>query len=84
MFIGGTTLLTECHRPSERGKAQGANDLAIFITMTVTSLSSGLLFTLQGWESMNQLALPFLLLTAAAMLWLAPLRRPSPERNPLK
>jgi MFS family permease len=84
MFIGGTTLLTECHTPSERGKVQGANDLAIFITMTVTSLSSGLLFTLQGWKLMNQLAVPFLLLTGAAMLWLAALRRPSPKHNPLK
>ena len=84
MFIGGTTLLTESHTPSERGKAQGANDLAIFITMAVTSLSSGLLFTLQGWKLMNQLAVPFLLLTSAAMLWLAALRRPTPKHNPLK
>lgn len=84
MFIGGTTLLTECHTPSERGKAQGANDLSIFITMTVTSLSSGLLFTLQGWKLMNQLAVPFLLLTGAAMLWLAALRHSSPRHNPLK
>ncbi len=78
MFIGGTTLLTECHTPSERAKAQGANELAIFITMAVTSLSSGLLFTLQGWQLMNQLAVPFLLLAGAAMLWLAALRR-SPQ-----
>jgi hypothetical protein len=84
MFIGGTTLLTECHTPSERAKAQGANDLAIFITMAVTSLSSGLLFTLQGWKLMNQLAVPFLLLTGAAMLWFSALRRPSPKHNPLK
>ena len=84
MFVGGTTLLTECHTPSERAKAQGANDLAIFITMAVTSLSSGLLFTLQGWKLMNQLAVPFLLLTGAAMLWFAALRRPSPKHNPLK
>ena len=77
MFIGGTTLLTECHTPSERGKVQGANDLAIFLTMIVTSLSSGLLFTLQGWELMNQLAVPFLLLTGIAMLWLAAVQRRS-------
>ncbi len=75
MFIGGTTLLTECHTPGERGKVQGANDLAIFITMIATSLSSGLLFTLQGWALMNKLAVPFLLAAAAAMLWLAYLRR---------
>ncbi len=81
MFIGGTTLLTECHTPSERAKAQGANDLAIFITMIASSLSSGLLFTLQGWESMNQLALPFLLLTGVAMLWLAAVGR-RPQARP--
>ena len=50
MFIGGTTLLTECHTPSERAKAQGANDLAIFITMAATSLSSGLVVHLAGVE----------------------------------
>ena len=75
MFIGGTTLLTECHAPSERGKVQGANDLAIFIAMAASSLSSGLLFTLHGWELMNKLAVPILLLAGAAMLWLALLRR---------
>lgn len=80
MFIGGTTLLTECHTPSERAKAQGANDLAIFLTMIATSLSSGLLFTLQGWEFMNQLAVPFLLLTGVAMWWLAAVwRRPQSQ-----
>ena len=75
MFIGGTTLLTECHTPAERGKAQGMNDLAIFITMAGTSLSSGLLFTLQGWTLMNKLAVPFLLLAGVAMMWLAAKRR---------
>ncbi len=75
MFIGGTALLTECHTPSERAKAQGANDMAIFITMAGTSLSSGLLFTLQGWDLMNELAVPFLLLAGGAMAWLAVLRR---------
>jgi len=81
MFIGGTTLLTECHTPSERALAQGANDLTIFITMIATSLSSGLLFTLQGWKLMNQLAVPFLLLTGAMILWLAAVRR-RPKLHP--
>ena len=75
MFIGGATLPTECHTPSERGKAQGANDLVIFVTMIAASLSSGLMFTLHGWELMNHLTVPFLLLTGAAMLWLAAVRR---------
>ncbi len=75
MFIGGTTLLTECHTPSERAKAQGLNDTLIFITMAASSLSSGLLFTLKGWVLMNQMAVPFLLVTGASMLWLRLHRR---------
>ncbi len=75
MFVGGTTLLTECHTPGERAKAQGMNDLAIFITMAASSLSSGLLFTLQGWELMNKLAVPILLFSGGATIWLGLLRR---------
>ena len=78
MFIGGTTLLTECHTPAERAKAQGANELLIFITMAASSLSSGLLFTLHGWNLMNQLAVPFLLVAGASMLWLAARRKRLP------
>ena len=77
MFIGGTTLLTECHTPVERAKVQGVNDLAIFITLAASSLSSGLLFTLQGWDLMNKFAIPFLLFAGAAMLWLTAHRRRS-------
>jgi MFS family permease len=73
MFIGGTTLLTECHAASERASA-GRQRSAIFIAMAASSLSSGLLFTLHGWELMNKLAIPVLLL-AAAQCFLALLRR---------
>jgi MFS family permease len=75
LFIGATSLLTECHTPAERGKVQGANDLAIFVTMAATSLSSGLLFTLQGWTMMNRLAVPFVLLAGGSVVWLAARRR---------
>lgn len=79
MFIGGTTLLTECHTPSERGKAQGLNDMAVFVTMAATSVSSGLLFTLQGWQTMNKAAVPALLAVGIAMLWLGLKRGRSPK-----
>ena len=32
IFVHGTTLLTECHRPAERAK-EGGNNLAIFMAM---------------------------------------------------
>ncbi|MGA0023607.1 MAG: MFS transporter [Burkholderiales bacterium] len=69
MYVGGTTLLTETHAPSEKAKVQGANDMAIFITMAISSASSGWLFSARGWEVMNYGAVPFLLVTGAAILF---------------
>jgi MFS family permease len=66
MYVGATTLLTETHTPAERAKVQGVNDMAIFATMVVSSLSSGALFTYQGWQIMNYLAIPFLLAAGIA------------------
>ena len=75
LFVGATTLLTESHTPAERAKVQGVNDSAIFITMVVSSLSSGALFTLQGWQTMNAAAVPFIALAGAGLVWLAIRRR---------
>ena len=70
MYLGGTTLLTETHTPAEKAKAQGANDMAVFVTMAVSSASSGWLFTAKGWEIMNYGAIPFLLAVGLAILFL--------------
>jgi hypothetical protein len=75
LFVGATTLLTESHTPSERAKVQGANDAAIFVSLVVSSLSSGALFTYQGWLTMNLFAVPALGVAAAGLLWLAFVRR---------
>ncbi|MRR50025.1 MAG: MFS transporter [Rhodocyclaceae bacterium] len=82
LFLGGTTLLTETYRPEERAKVQGSNDFIIFTVQGITSLSSGLLVNSQGWETLNWLALPGVLVTAlATSLWLARCRpAPSPAR----
>ena len=70
LYIGGTTLLTQSYRPSERAKVQGANDFIVFGTMAVTSLSSGALLHQIGWQIMVLWMLPFLATTLAALLWL--------------
>jgi len=75
MFVGATALLTESHSPAERAKVQGMNDAAIFITMIITSLASGALFTIEGWQAMNLWAVPVILLAGVAILWLAWMRR---------
>lgn len=75
LYIGGSTLLTEAAAPSERAKAQGANDMLVFCTMAISSASSGALVTQTGWQSMNLWGLPLLAITATATLWLAARRR---------
>lgn len=80
MYIGGTTLLTETYRPEEKAKAQGSNDFIVFAVQGITSLSSGLLISRQGWETLNIFALPAVALTAlatAAYAWRR--RRGSPR-----
>jgi MFS family permease len=71
LFIGATTLLTSTYRPEERAKAQGTNDQAIFVTMAVSSVLSGMTVTAAGWERVNLLALPLVGIAAAAVIWYA-------------
>jgi MFS family permease len=75
LFVGGTTLLTESYRPAEKAKTQGGNDLLIYLTMAASSLSSGAVLHRFGWNALNYSALPLLIATAGAILWLAWLRR---------
>jgi MFS family permease len=81
MFVGATTLLTESHTPAERAKAQGVNEAAIFLTMVVSSFSSGALFTLQGWHAINVYAVPFLVLAGAGIVWLFVSGRRTPPQT---
>jgi len=71
MFIGGTTLLTQTYRPEEKSRVQGTNDFLVFSTMAVSSFASGAIITSRGWELLNIGALPFLLLVAIGIRWLA-------------
>ena len=75
MYVGGSTLLTECHTPAERAKTQAANDFMVFATMAVSSMSSGLLLSKSGWHAVNLGSIPFLLLALAATVWLMWRRR---------
>jgi MFS family permease len=58
LFIGGTTLLAETYRPSERARAQGTHDFLVFAVSTAASFSAGGVLDLGGWNAVNLLALP--------------------------
>lgn len=70
LYIGGTTLLIETYRPEEKAKTQGTNEFIVFAVQALSSLSSGMIVTHQGWNMLNFAALPLVLLTTLATLWL--------------
>lgn len=70
MYTGGTTLLTEAHRPAEKARTQGVNDAIVFTIMGLSSFSSGALVSAAGWDRMNAAVVPVLAVVAAAVLWL--------------
>jgi len=75
LYVGATTLLTEAYRPEEKAKAQGLNDMLVFAVMGISSAMSGAILYRQGWNALNLTALPFLVATGAAVVWLALHRR---------
>ncbi len=75
MYIGGSTLLTEAYRPSEKAKVQGLNEIIIFTVQALSSFSSGVLVNTKGWETLNYVALPLVLCAGLSAAWLAMRRR---------
>jgi len=60
LFVGGTTLLTEAYRPSERAKVQAAHDFLMYIAVSIATFSSGSLLSAFGWRAVNLAVLPML------------------------
>jgi len=76
LYVGGTTLLTDTYNPAEKTRAQGFNDLLVFSVVTLTALTTGTVHHLWGWQSVNLLALPMLIIALVAIVWLWTIRRP--------
>lgn len=66
LFIGGTSLLPQTYKPSERFKVQAVNDFSITAFQASGSLGAGIVLFTQGWTwmlvaSLFPIALLFLL-----------------------
>jgi MFS family permease len=79
LSVGGTTLLTHAYFPAERGRAQAANDLLIYVVGLASSLSAGALLNWVGWRLMNVLLIPWLVAAMIGVAWLGYKRRASPR-----
>ena len=75
LYVGGTTLLTGVYLPAERGRAQAANDLLIFVVGLASSLVAGVLLQAAGWRLMNAYLLPWLVAAIVSILWLGRVQR---------
>jgi len=62
LFISGTSLVVLTYNEEEKFRAQGVNDLIVFTTMAIASLSAGVMLTFTSWKTMNFICIPFLFL----------------------
>jgi MFS family permease len=83
-FVGGTALLTTAYREGEQARAQAINDFVVFGTVAAASLSSGWLYHQFGWQTLNAVAVPFLVIALVATTALArgPAAAPAVARRP--
>jgi len=70
MFIGGTSLLTQCYKPEEAAKTQAINDFFIFSFAAFSSLSAGILQYHLGWAMVNISVVPLIFISITAVFWL--------------
>jgi MFS family permease len=68
LFISGTSLLVLSYREDEKFKAQGFNDLIVYSTQAVASLSAGMFLTFTSWKTMNLICIIFLVLITLSTL----------------
>lgn len=70
LYIGGTSLLATTYSAGEKGVAQAANDMSVFIFSLLCSLGAGPLLNTFGWKNMHLILIPWLISMIVPMLGL--------------
>lgn len=70
LFVGATTLLTECCTPAEKAKTQGFNEFIVFGTIALGTLTSGSVQHAFGWSGVNMAVIPMIALVLGVTIWL--------------
>lgn len=68
-FIGGTTLVLDCYRPSERNKVQATCDFSTFATVGVASYTSGYMLNAYGWSAVQYTMFPLVIIVFLLILF---------------
>ena len=69
LYVGGTSLLVQAHRPAERFRVQALNDFSIMGISAVASLSAGAVIQVLGWNAALYGSIPAILVGAMVLLW---------------
>ena len=80
LYVGGSAMLLDAYKPSERGRVQAVNDFAIVLATATAAFSAGALVEAVGWYGLNLAIAPFLALAGLIITWAAgaaTTRRPS-------
>ena len=67
-FVGASSLVVETHRPEERTRVQSFNDFLVFGSNAVASFSSGTLLVRHGWEAVNYVVIPALVMAVLVLV----------------
>ena len=70
LYVGGTGLLMQTYRDSEKYAAQAVNELSVFGSSALASLLAGSVIHLFGWNTLLLSAAPALLLMLLGLAWL--------------
>ena len=70
LYIGATDLLAKTYNSKEKSVAQAVNDMSVFIFTLVCSVAAGTLLNLVGWQTMNKMIFPWIIILALPLLWL--------------
>jgi MFS family permease len=79
-FVGASALVLETHRPEERNKVQAFNDFLVFGMMAIGSFSSGQLLANHGWNAVNGVVFPPVVVGLVALLLASLARRRAAAR----
>lgn len=69
LYVGGTNLLVTRYRPSEKAGVQAFNDSFVYLFATVATFGAGAWERGMGWDGLQLLSLPFLVVVAGLLLF---------------
>lgn len=68
LFVASSARLTATYRTSEKEKSQAVHDWFVYVANIVASWAAAPLLLLLGWQTLNWVSVPVLVLTAIAVL----------------